>query len=59
MQPSAKGSQLYLTCSGNILLQDNTSTNWLRPSFADELFALGQPLDAAEYFMIMSDAERE
>jgi len=24
-----------------------------------ELFALGQPLDAAEYFMIMPDAKRE
>jgi homoserine O-acetyltransferase len=28
----------------------------LRPSLADELFAPGQPLDAAEYFMIMPDA---
>jgi hypothetical protein len=33
--------------------------NWLRSSLADELFALGQPLDAAEYFMIMPDAKRE
>jgi homoserine O-acetyltransferase/O-succinyltransferase len=40
-------------------LQGNTGANWLRPSLADELFALGQPLDAAEYFMIMPDANRE
>src|SRR5262249_20053316 len=33
-----------------------TGANWLRPSLADELFAPGQPLDAAEYFMIMPDA---
>jgi homoserine O-acetyltransferase len=41
-----------------LLLQGNTGTgaNWLRPSLADELFAPGQPLDAGEYFIIMSDA---
>ncbi len=41
-----------------LLLQGNTGTgaNWLRPSLADELFAPGQPLDAAEYFIIMPDA---
>ena len=41
-----------------LLLQGNTGTgaNWLRPSLAGELFAPGQPLDAAEYFMIMPDA---
>jgi hypothetical protein len=33
-----------------MLLRGNTGTNWLRPSLADELLALGQPLDAAEYF---------
>jgi hypothetical protein len=33
--------------------------NWLRSSLADELFALGQPLAAAEYPMIMPDAKRE
>src|ERR1700751_5064551 len=44
--------------NGVLLLQGNTGTgaNWLRPSIADELFAPGQPLDAAEYFMIMPDA---
>src|SRR5216684_2269738 len=41
-----------------LLLQGNTGTgaNWLRPSLADELFAAGQPLDAAQYLMIMPDA---
>lgn len=41
-----------------LLLQGNTGTgaNWLRPSLADELFGPGQPLDAADYFMIMPDA---
>jgi homoserine O-acetyltransferase/O-succinyltransferase len=44
--------------NGVLLLQGNTGTgaNWLRPSLADELFGSGQPLDAAEYFMIMPDA---
>jgi homoserine O-acetyltransferase len=44
--------------NGVLLLQGNTGTgaNWLRPSLADELFAKGQPLDAAKYFMIMPDA---
>jgi homoserine O-acetyltransferase/O-succinyltransferase len=44
--------------NGVLLLQGNTGTgaNWLRPSLADELFAPGQPLDAAEYFLIMPDA---
>jgi homoserine O-acetyltransferase len=44
--------------NGVLLLQGNTGTgaNWLRPSLADELFATGQPLDAAEYFIIMPDA---
>ena len=41
-----------------LLLQGNTGTgaNWLRPTLADELLAPGQPLDAAEYFVIMPDA---
>jgi pimeloyl-ACP methyl ester carboxylesterase len=44
--------------NGVLLLQGNTGTgaNWLRPSLADELFAPGQPLDAAAYFVIMPDA---
>src|SRR5207248_11335470 len=41
-----------------LLLQGNTGTgaNWLRPSLADELFKAGQPLDAAQYLMIIPDA---
>ena len=41
-----------------LLLQGNTGTgaNWLRPSLADELFKPGQPLDAAQYLMIIPDA---
>jgi len=41
-----------------LLLQGNTGTgaNWLRSSLADELFAPGQPLDAAQYLIIMPDA---
>jgi len=44
--------------NGVLLLQGNTGTgaNWLRSSLADELFAPGEPLDAAEYFIIMPDA---
>jgi homoserine O-acetyltransferase len=40
--------------NGVLLLQGNTGTgaNWLRSSLADELFAPGEPLDAAEYFII-------
>ena len=40
-----------------ILLHGTSSSGkaWLTPSLADELFAPGQPLDAAEYFMIMPD----
>ena len=40
-------------------MRGNTGANWLRSSLADELFALGQPLDAAEYFTIMPAAKRE
>ena len=32
-----------------------TGKNWLMPSLADELFAPGQPLDAAKYFIVMPD----
>jgi homoserine O-acetyltransferase len=32
-----------------------TGRNWLMPSLADELFAAGQPLDAAKYFIVMPD----
>jgi homoserine O-acetyltransferase len=41
-----------------LLLQGNTGTgaNWFRPSLADELFKPGQPLDPANYFIIMPDA---
>jgi homoserine O-acetyltransferase len=41
-----------------LLLQGNTGTgaNWLRPSLADELFKPGEPLDAAQTFMILPDA---
>jgi homoserine O-acetyltransferase/O-succinyltransferase len=44
--------------NGVLLLQGNTGTgaNWLRSTLADELFAPGQPLDAAKYFLIMPDA---
>jgi homoserine O-acetyltransferase len=44
--------------NGVLLLQGNTGTgaNWFRPSIADELFKPGQPLDAANYFIIMPDA---
>jgi homoserine O-acetyltransferase/O-succinyltransferase len=41
-----------------LLLQGNTGTggNWFRPSLADELFKPGQPLDPANYYIIMPDA---
>ena len=40
-----------------ILLHGTSSTGkaWLMPSLADELFAAGQPLDAAQYFIILPD----
>src|SRR6476469_3519142 len=41
-----------------VLLLPGTSgngQNWLMPSLADELFAPGQPLDAAKYFIVMPD----
>src|SRR6201998_4604787 len=55
---TAKSNTAGKIMNGVLLLQGNTGTgaNWLRPSLADELFAPGQPLDAAEDFMIMPDA---
>src|SRR5262245_40476000 len=55
---TAKRNAAGKIINGVLLLQGNTGTgaNWLRPSLADELFGPGQPLDAAEYFMIMPDA---
>jgi homoserine O-acetyltransferase len=55
---TAKRNAAGKIINGVLLLQGNTGTgaNWLRPSLADELFAPGQPLDAAEYFMMMPDA---
>jgi homoserine O-acetyltransferase len=46
------------TINSVLLLQGNTGTgaNWLRPSLADELFGPGQPLNAAQYFIVMQDA---
>ena len=40
-----------------ILLHGTSSSGkaWLIPSLADELFARGEPLDAAQYFIIMPD----
>jgi homoserine O-acetyltransferase len=32
-----------------------TGKNWLMPSLADELFGPGQPLDAAQYFIVLPD----
>jgi homoserine O-acetyltransferase/O-succinyltransferase len=55
---TAKHNAASKIINGVLLLQGNTGTgaNWLRPSLADELFLPGQPLDAAEYFIIMPDA---
>jgi homoserine O-acetyltransferase/O-succinyltransferase len=42
-----------------VLLLHNTtgtSTSWLAPGLADELFGEGQPLDASRLFLIMPDA---
>jgi homoserine O-acetyltransferase len=42
-----------------VLLLHGTSASgkaWLLPSLANELFAAGQPLDAAQYFIVMPDA---
>jgi homoserine O-acetyltransferase len=55
---TAKRNAAGKIVNGVLLLQGNTGTgaNWLRPSLADELFASAQPLNAAEYFIIMPDA---
>src|SRR5487761_670757 len=55
---TAKRNAAGKITNGVLLLQGNTGTgaNWLRPSLADELFLPGQPLDAANYFLIMPDA---
>jgi homoserine O-acetyltransferase/O-succinyltransferase len=55
---TAKRNAAGKIVNGVLLLQGNTGTgaNWLRPSLAGELFALGQPLDATECFIIMPDA---
>ena len=41
-----------------LLLQGNTGTgaNWFRPTLANELFKPNQPLDPAQYFIIIPDA---
>jgi homoserine O-acetyltransferase len=43
--------------NGVVLLHGTSGTgqNWLLPSLADELYGEGQPLDAAQYFIIMPD----
>lgn len=44
--------------SNGVLLLHGTggsSTSWLQPTLANELFASGQPLDASEYFIIIPD----
>jgi homoserine O-acetyltransferase len=40
-----------------LLIHNTTGTakTWLEPALADELFAPGQPLDAAKYFLIVPD----
>jgi homoserine O-acetyltransferase len=44
--------------NGVILLHGTSGSgkNWLLPTLADELYAKGQPLDAADYFIIIPDA---
>jgi homoserine O-acetyltransferase len=44
--------------SNGVLLLHGTSgssTSWLQPTLANELFAKGQPLDASAYFIIIPD----
>jgi homoserine O-acetyltransferase len=43
--------------NGVLLLHgtSGSSTSWLTPGLANELFAKGQPLDAADYFVIIPD----
>jgi homoserine O-acetyltransferase/O-succinyltransferase len=44
--------------NGVVLLHGTSGSgkNWLLPTLADELYAKGQPLDAAEYFIIIPDS---
>ena len=44
--------------NGVVLLHGTSGSgnSWLLPSLADELFAKGQPLDAAEHFIIIPDS---
>ena len=44
--------------NGVVLLHGTSGSgnSWLMPSLADELFAKGQPLDAAEHFIIIPDS---
>ena len=55
---TAKKNAAGEVINGVLLLQGNTGTgaNWFRPTLADELFKPGQPLDAANYYIIMPDA---
>jgi len=55
---AAKRNAAGEVVNGVLLLQGNTGTgaNWFRPSLADELFRPGQPLDPAQYYIIMPDA---
>src|SRR5476649_1193012 len=55
---TAKRNAEGLVVNAVLLLQGNTGTgaNWFRPSLADEMFKPGQPLDPAEYYIIMPDA---
>ena len=44
--------------NGIVLLHGTSGSgnSWLQPSLADELFKAGQPLDAAEHFIIIPDS---
>src|SRR6201996_2064057 len=54
----AKRNAQGLVVNAVLLLQGNTGTgdNWFRPSLANELFKPGEPLDAAQYYIIIPDA---
>ncbi len=55
---TAKTNAAGEVVNGVLLLQGNTGTgaNWFRPTLAEQLFELGQPLDTAKYYIIMPDA---
>ena len=55
---TAKRNAQGMVTNAVLLLQGNTGTgdNWFRPGLGDELFKSGQPLDAANYYIIMPDA---